>query len=125
RAFGPFEHPILYGTFCASLLGISWYALKGRMSNIGRMLRCGAIGAAVFFSLSSGPLTALTVQMGLIAWNRVMRSVRRRWMLLGGLFVAAWLVVDFLSNRTPVHVFITYFTFNVGTAYNRILIWEY
>lgn len=125
RAWGPFEHPILLGVFCASMLGITFFALRGRISDFGRLVRCGAIGAATFFSLSAGPLTTFVVQVGLIAWNRLMRRVRHRWYLLAGCYAAAWAIVDLLSNRTPVHVFITYFTFNVHNAYNRILIWEY
>jgi hypothetical protein len=125
RAYGPFEHPILYGTFCAAMFGITFYALKGRVQPSGRLLRAGGVLAATFFSLSAGPLTALMAQVGLAGWNWLMRRVRHRWLVLAGLFAGAWTVVSLLSTRTPIHVFIWYFTFDRGTSYMRILIWEY
>lgn len=125
RAFGPFEHPILYGVFCGSMFGIAFFALKGTSSTFTWMVRCAAIGLATFFSLSAGPFVALAAQLGLIAWSRVMRNVRQRWLLLAGCFAAGWVFVSMMSNRTPVEVFITYFTFNVGNAWNRIHIWNF
>ena len=38
---------------------------------------------------------------------------------------AGWTLVSLLSNRTPIKVFLTYLTFSPGTAYNRLLVWEY
>jgi hypothetical protein len=34
-------------------------------------------------------------------------------------------IIDLFSNRTPFHVVVTYLTFSTGSAYNRLLIWEY
>ena len=34
RAQVLFEHPILFGVFCASALGLSWYVLGYQRSNI-------------------------------------------------------------------------------------------
>jgi hypothetical protein len=36
-----------------------------------------------------------------------------------------WFAVSLASNRSPVKVFISYLTFSPGSAYNRILIWDY
>ncbi len=125
RAYGPFEHPILYGTFCAAMFGIIFFALKDRVSASSRIMRGGAVLAATFFSLSAGPLTALVAQIGLAGWNWVLKNVRYRWLILAGMFAGAWGIVSLLSTRTPIHVFIWYFTFDRGTSYMRILIWEY
>lgn len=125
RAYGPFEHPILYGVFCASVFGIVFYALKGQVSNFSRYLRIGGIVAGTFFSMSAGPLTALVAQMGLVTWNRGLSRLKHRWLLLTAGFIGAWTVVSLLSTRTPIHVFISNFTFNAETAYMRLAIWDY
>lgn len=48
-----------------------------------------------------------------------------RWWLLLGLFVIAWIVIDLLSNRTPIQVFMSYATFSAHTAYWRGIIFEW
>lgn len=125
RAFGPFEHSILYGVFAASVLATAFYTLGRRRSMMGAVRRGGLVALATFFSLSAGPLVAFVAQAGFIAWDRLTQRIRNRWTALGGLFVAAWTTVSLLSTRSPIIVFIWYFTFNVHTAYNRVLIWEY
>jgi len=125
RVQGTFEHPILYGVFVSSALGLSWIALGHGRGILVKLFRFATISAATFFSLSTGPLTALAAQIFFLFWKFSTRRVKRRWPVLGGVFALAYLAVDLLSNRTPFHVFVTYLTFNVSSAYGRILIWDY
>ena len=81
--------------------------------------------AATFFSLSSGPFTALATQSGLIGWDKLTSKIKYRWSLLAGLFAFAYVTVDLLSNRSPVQVFISILTFNPRSAWNRMNIWHY
>ncbi len=125
RAFGSFDHPILYGTFCATAFAAAYYvvcAAQLRPKQIGTM---GVIGLATFLSLSSGALVAMGIQALLVGWDRITRGMAGRWMILGGLFAAGWVMLSLLSNRSPIKVFITYMTFSAHSAYNRILIWEF
>ena len=39
--------------------------------------------------------------------------------------LTAYLVVDAISNRSPIDVFISYLTFNADTSYMRVHIWNY
>ena len=127
RAQVTFEHPILFGVYCAIPFALAIVSLKAeaKISDIGRSLRVIGIGAAVFFSVSSGALAAVVVQSGLIFWDTVLRHVRSRWHVLGGLFAAAYAFVSIVSNRAPLVVLISYVTFSTSTAYNRVLIWRY
>jgi len=125
RAFGPFQHPILYGVFCASGVGLVLYVLGRQVSPVLSVIRFGLITIATFFSLSAGPLVALVTQTILVGWDLMTRRLRHRWLWLCGLFVFAWVAIDILSNRTPFHVVATYFTYNVESAYMRILIWQH
>ena len=67
----------------------------------------------------------MVANISLIAWDQVFRRSRRKWIVLLSLFAFAYIVVDIISNRTPVEVFISYLSFNPQTAYSRILIWEW
>ena len=57
----------------------------------------------------------------MIVWEKMTGA---KWKLLALLGVLAYIVVDLLSNRSPIQVLISYGTFNQGTAYNRVLIWR-
>lgn len=126
RAQGPFDHPILYGVFCASAMGMTFYGMSVR--GPGRPMAVLAlllIPLAAFPSLSSGAYLAMFFQFFLIVYELTTRSVPRRWRLLSLAFAIVYVTVDALSNRTPIPVFIEHFTFCGECAYNRVLIWEY
>jgi len=125
RAFGPFDHPILYGVFCASAIGLTWYlAPTRRPLGWARLWRAAGVIIAAFASLSTGPLLACTVQGSLIAWDIASRTFRARWGILLALLAVGYVAVDALSNRDPVTVFISYATFNPQTGYDRKLQWD-
>lgn len=121
RVQGPFEHPILFGVFCGSGFALGYYALGPAW----RLARAALSATVAALSLSSGPLSALSAQAALIAWDRIFAGIRGRWILLGALAVLAYFVIDLVSTRSPVEVFISYAAFNPQTAFSRVLIWEW
>jgi len=125
RVQGPFEHPILFGIYCASLLAAVYYLFDGARSRLPQAAAVSLLSANAVLSLSSGALLAMTVQFGMIAWAKIFAGVAHRWRLFVLLLCAVYLTIDLLSNRTPFDVFVDYLTFNSSTAYNRILIWQY
>ncbi|MEM7742793.1 MAG: hypothetical protein AAF409_03695 [Pseudomonadota bacterium] len=126
RAFGPFDHPILYGVFCASAFSLAYYVLAGtsfrKRKSVG--LTFGVV-VATFLSGSGGPYVVLAVQVLVAGWERVLCGIQGRWKLLAALFAMAYLWIDIFSNRTPFHVFVSYLTFSAQSAYNRINIFVY
>ena len=106
-------------------MGLTFYVVMMKRSIVLRMIGAGAITFATFLSLSTGALVSIAVQVAFMVWDRVTRRIRRRWTILAGLAVAAFVTVSLFSNRTPFHVFVTYLTFDVHSSYNRILIWDY
>jgi len=123
RVQGPFSHPIHFGVFFGCLLGLTFYVVGYHLSWIGRIVRTTLVALIGACALSSGPITAITVQVFLILWDRVFFFLRSRWKILLILSGIAYVIVDFLSNRTPFEVFIGYFALNAATAYGRILVW--
>jgi hypothetical protein len=126
RTFGPFDHPILYGVFSAAAFSLAWYVVaEKRLTNFKGMAQVLGVGLATFLSASGGPYLVLVMQGFVAAWERLFRNIRGRWLMLMGLFALVYLGIDLFSNRTPFHVFVTYFTFSTQSAYNRILLFDY
>jgi hypothetical protein len=120
RVMAGFEHPILYGVFCAAVFS-PILAVLGRRRWAWAALAL-FLGLMTFASLSSAPLLALVIQIGLISWALIMRG---RWWLLFGLVATAYVVVDLLSNRTPITILINYITFDPATAWTRVITWQF
>lgn len=125
RAQTVFEHPILFGVFCSSVFAPSVYIFARKRRGFLRFWRTGILLLTTATSLSAGALMALVGQGGLIAWDAATRGVRNRWAILAALAAVAYVAVDLLSNRTPIQVFISYFTFNPFTGYIRLHIWDH
>lgn len=125
RAFASFDHPILYGIFCASTLGMMVYLPSRKKGIFRRSIKPLIACTATFFSLSSGAFSTLGVQLFFIGWDFATRGIVYRWAALGSMVASFWIFLTLISNRGPVKVFLTYFTFSPGTGYNRLRIWEY
>lgn len=125
RAQVTFEHPILWGVFCGSAIGLTYYAGAGVMSSVKRGFRTFLVFFASIWALSSGPLTGISGQILLIGYEIVSRRIVSRWKVAGWGIASLWIIVDLFSNRTPPEVFITYFAFSAHNAYNRIRIWDF
>lgn len=121
RAYGPFDHPIHYGTFCAALLAVFWYAEKRSSPAWGK----GALlGAATFLGLSSAPLLCLGLQGGLIGWERVTRGMPRRVFFSIGCIAGLFTGISLVATRSPFTILATGFTFDPWTGFYRTQIWE-
>jgi hypothetical protein len=120
-----FPHPILYGTFCSLGFALTFIALKGQISDKRRYLITALVGASTFMSLSSGAILAVVIQVGLLVWYLVFRKIEMRWFLLLALFALAYVVVDVLSERSPVRVFMSYAAFSAHNAFWRGMINEW
>ena len=123
------EHPILFGVFCSAGFALAWSVLEATgTSKTGRIIWTAIAGFTGFLSLSTGALLGMVVQTGLFAYEYVTThifNIARRWRFLALTTIFFYVVIDLLSNRTPVTIFISVATFNTGAAWNRVLIWNY
>ena len=125
RAFGSFDHPILYGVFAASTFAGAYYVLGKERLRWQSLSVLGVICGSAFISLSAGPLMALVCQVVVLTWDRMTKGIQLRWAFLVSSIFMVWAAVTLASNRGFVKVFISYFTFSTQSAYNRTLIWDY
>lgn len=123
RAYGPFDHPILLGTFCGSVMGIAWCAKRGGF--MGRVGRAGTIALGTITSLSSACMLALVVQGGLIFYRWLLRSVKVRWHILVVACLTFYTAVSLASSRPGYQALVWYMTLDRHTASFRIQIWEH
>lgn len=125
RAQVVFAHPIHYGLFCSVAFSMCFVALEGFYSTGRRIITSAIVGMSGMLALSSGALLAIVLQIGLISWFLMFRSISKRWWLLVGLFAMAYIAIDLLSNRSPMRVFMSYATFSAHNAYWRSIIFEW
>ena len=120
RVMNGFEHPILFGLFCSMMAANVVYIWRANFVRAFGTL--GFVGFMTFLSLSSGAVLSVMIQVACMIWDWVTRS---KWKLLITLFVSAFVFLTFASNRGPVVIFIETLAFNKGTAWTRVLQWEY
>ena len=121
RAYGTFDHPIHYATFCAALLAMLWFAER----NAARRRKTVALAVgATFLGISSAPMLGLGIQGGLIAWERVTRGIAARRMLTLAILAGLYGGVSLVSSRTPFAIIATGFTLDSWTGFYRLQIWE-
>ncbi len=125
RAQTVFAHPILSGLFCSIGFSLCYIALKDVYSTTRRLVSSALVFLVGFLALSSGALLALFLQLALIGWAAMFRKVQARWWLLVGLFVLLYIVIDIISTRTPLRVFMSYATFSAHNAFWRSIIFEW
>lgn len=122
RAYGTFDHPIHYGTFCAALLALFWYA-EQRTAN--KLKRAALLCSATVLGLSSAPLLCLGLQIAMLIWEKVTRRLKGRasltWVVIAGLYVGA----SIFSTRGPIAVIATGMTLDPWTGFYRLQTWEF
>lgn len=125
RAQVVFHHPILYGTFVSSAMGLVWFTFQPQAKLVGRIFRSLIIFAALFFSFSMGAILSFVVQAGSIAYDHFLRALQIRWTLMIMAIVGMYVVIDIFANSSPMQVLVRYLTFNQQASYMRILIFEW
>jgi O-antigen ligase len=125
RVQSTFDHPILYGVFCGSLLALAHMVLGRNAPFVWRWAMSGCIVLAAFLSFSSGPLTALVAQVLLLLWSSVFHAIKSRWRILGTLVLIVYLLLELTSDRSVPAIFISMFAFDSQSALYRLAIWEY
>lgn len=124
RAQVVFDHPILYGLFCA--MGFSFSVMVAGLKRSLRLnlVKGAVVGLATFLSLSSGAFLATGFQVLLIGFDRVFSWLSIRWTLLLSGTAILLAVVEAASNRTLAQISIGFLALNPGTAWTRLTVNE-
>lgn len=125
RAYGPFDHPILYGTFCAAGFSLSRVASGAWPNPVKDLGRAGIVALAALASLSSGCIMAVLLQMGLASYSALLRGFAARWKLLSAVLISGYCLVSLVSDRSGLKAILWYVTLSRDTAAYRIMIWDH
>lgn len=120
RAASLFEHPILFGIFCSSLVSLAWFS--GTIKN--RFIRIPMLAFGTFLSASSAPLLIFLLQIWLIILEKVSRPMKNRVLIISSIAGIMAAILQFGTGRGVVGT-IALFTLNSGTTYIRRTIWEH
>lgn len=120
RAASLFEHPILFGIFCSSLVSLAWFT--GTVKQ--RMIRIPVLGFGTFLSASSAPLLIFMLQIWLIILERVTRNMRSRVKVISSVVGVLSAILQFGTGRGIVGV-IAMITLSSGTTYIRRTQWQH
>ena len=120
RAYSAFDHPIHYGSFCASMLALAWYANSRAWT---RAQRIALISGATMLSLSSAPLLSAALQAALIVWEMATRGISGRTSITVALVLGLFFGVSLVATRSPFTIVATGFTLDPWTGYYRLQIW--
>ena len=120
-----FSHPIHYGLFCAALISLAFVGFKGLVGPFGRLVISALVCVGVICSVSSGAIMPMILQLGLVLWASIFSRARFRWLILCGIVAFCYVVVDIISNRSAITVFLMYTSLSPETAYGRIQIFEW
>lgn len=122
RAYSTFDHPIHYGSFCASMLALAWFSDRRTWPRLRRLaLICGATS----LGLSSAPLLSVALQSALIVWEFGTRGIAGRTSITVALLVGLFFGVSVVASRSPFTIIATGFTLDSWTGYYRVQIWQY
>lgn len=120
-----FEHPIHWGLFCSVSTALCFVGLNQQSSLAVRLILTTLICLSGALAFSSGAILAVALQLGLIVWAVIFRNNTKRWIILLALGVVCYVIVDVISNRSPLQVFMSYATFSAESAYWRSTIFEW
>lgn len=120
RAISTFDHPILYGVFCALAAAIVLFSTTSAVKRLSWACLCLFGG---LLSLSSAAVMGMALVMSSYAYDRMLYRWAWRWPLLwtgAGVFLVA---VTALTNN-PLSWLLSHATLEPQTGFYRLMIWD-
>jgi len=120
RAMATFDHAIIYGVYCTSVLPLAWYILPRRM----RLANIAAIAISVVLSASSAAFVGFALVAALIGWDVFTTRLQHRWRILGALFALGLVVIEIVSRRPLSSIVAGSLSFSSSTGWIRLIQWN-
>ena len=122
RAMGPFPHPILGGLFLAMVLPLAWYLAHNLRV---RLIGCAAALGSIF-TVSSTAVIGVAIAAVFVVIDVVQRRIKLPIWPLAGLYIGLMvLLISVVSGGGLISFLIRNLTFDAGSGYYRLWIWEY
>jgi hypothetical protein len=118
RSMGPIDHPILFGIICAFGLLL---ALTSPMR--AKSLTSSACGLGVLLSMSSAPIQAAVIGLGLVSYDSILARFRSRWWVLISI-LALGIGAIYAFSRSPLGFVFDHLMFDPSSGWNRVYQWD-
>lgn len=122
RAASTFDHPIHYGTYCATMFALLWMSEPDRTK---QYVRAVVLIVAALLAMSSAPLLSLGLQVAFMIWHKYTLRVFMRTQITLAILIGLYLGVILVSDRSPAQLLIALATFDPWTGLYRLAIWEH
>jgi hypothetical protein len=123
RAQTSFEHPIHFGMFCSLAFANAFYIFLSERFR--QFFWSGVAFLSTFTALSSAPLLAVILQAMMITWDRLLKAVPSKWLILVGIGVSILSVLQLGTPNGAVGFLIDNFTLNPASGEYRLMTLEY
>lgn len=120
RASSTFDHPILFGTFCAAVVPLHLYTPMHRIRRL-LLISCSTLGCIA--ALSSAPLLALFIVFAVYFYDLLLHGYAWRWKVLVSSLLLCLVAFSFVANN-PLGWLIRNLTLDPQTGYFRLLMWN-
>jgi len=120
RATSIFDHPILYGTFCAVAGAIFFYSERIQTR---RMFYVGICLFGCFLAMSSAPILSFGVVIFVYCYDQMLKKYHWRWKAFT-IAIVTMLIVIYLSTNNPTSWIVSHLTLDPSTGYFRKATWE-
>jgi hypothetical protein len=121
RAAASFDHPILFGLYCALAAAILLYWDKDK--NLRRGLGVSVCLLGCLLSWSSAALMTFSIVLGIYSYDTFMKQFPWRWKILW-IGLATIALAIFVASEHPLGWVISHLTLDPQTGFFRILIWD-
>jgi hypothetical protein len=118
------EHAITYGLLCSMGVANSYYILRDAPL-VKRLGRTGFFAFMTFISLSSAPNIAQGMQFMLIGWDRLLGTLRHKWVMLVILATVTLATIQLAAPHGIVGLVIDNLAFDSSTGWGRTEIFAY
>lgn len=125
RAQVNYIHPIHFGLNIGCTLTLAWMVVGYGKPLIKRLFAAGLVFFTSFLSLSSGPLSSMVGQIGLMGWGWVLQRFPLKWSLMAAGGITLFVLTELFANRSMAVILLSMFAFDADSAYIRTLTWEY
>lgn len=122
RATSVFEHQILFGIFCGTMISFVIYQAK---TDLGAVVRVAMCAVGLIMSLSTAPWLVLVLQSLLVTVEKYTRHIINRGRKFVWAIAGMYVFIEIASNRGAFGLVSSYLAMNPHTGYYRKLIWEH
>lgn len=121
RARVSFAHPTIFGAFCSLVFALVIY-VYGFPRNV---IFAAVAAAAAALAISSSSLITIALQSALIVYERIVRHLRSKWILLAALTAVAWFGFQWIFSQTIIDYVLSEVMFSADSGRARVLHYEY